>query len=419
MYLSQARRADAAGTPRPGLGPGARVLTGNVLALGLVSLLTDVSAEMVTAVMPLYLVFQLQFSPMQFGVLDGFYTGATAVLRLVGGHVADRFRRNKAVAGVGYAMSAVCKLGFLLAGRSLPLLGLVIGLDRAGKGLRTAPRDAMISLSVPPEAQGRAFGVHRAMDTAGALAGPFAAAGVVALVGAAYDAVFIVSCCVAVVGVLALVLFVREPDAPAADPRPARAAGKTLLREAAALLADRPFRRVLVAMLPLSLATISDAFLYLLLQRRLDIDTGWLPLLPAGVAAAFLLAAVPFGRLADRVGRWVVVTGGYAALLACYLLVLLPPAPATLAAVLVLRGLSYAATDGVVSALVGPLLPPERRATGLAVVQTGQALGAATASWLFGLLWTEAGPLPAVQTMAVALGAAVVVAVPLLRKAGG
>lgn len=170
-------------------------------------------------------------------------------------------------------------------------------------------------------------------------------------------------------------------------------------------------------MLPLSLATISDSFLYFMLQSRLDIEASWLPLFPVGVSAAYLVAAVPFGRLADRVGRSTVVIGGYAALLACYALLLLPPGPAVLVAALVLRGLSYASTDGVVSALAGPLLPEERRATGLAVVQTGQALGAMVASWVFGVLWTARGPQAAVVVMAAGLGVALAVAVPLLRRA--
>ncbi|WP_203991999.1 MFS transporter [Sphaerisporangium rufum] len=399
--------------PRPGTGTRRAVITGNVVALGVVSLLTDVSAEMVTAVLPLYLVYGLQLSPAVFGLLDGVYTGATAVLRLAGGHVADRFRRRKLVAGLGYGISAVCKLGFLAAGRSVPLIGLAIGLDRAGKGLRTAPRDALISLSAAPEAQGRAFGLHRAMDTAGALAGPLVAFGVLAAAAGAFDAVFVVSFCVAAAGVLVLVLFVREHAGTAARRAPVR------LRDAAALLRDRGYRRVLLGTAPLGLATISDAFLYLMVQRGHDLPANALPLLPVGVAAAYLLAAVPFGRLADRVGRGRVVIGGYAALLACYLLLLVPagPAgPAAVAAVLVLRGLSYAATDGVVSALAGPLLPEERRASGLAVVQTGQALGTMAASWAFGLLWTAAGPRAAVQVMAAALCAALAIAVPLLRR---
>jgi MFS family permease len=243
-----------------------------------------------------------------------------------------------------------------------------------------------------------------------------------------YDPVFVISACVAMVGVLVLVLFVREPGGDRARPAPsggspagghAAVRAKVSPRGARDLLRQKAFRRVLVAMLPLSLATISDSFLYIVLQRRLDIDAGWLPLLPVGVSAAYLVAAVPFGRLADRVGRSVVVIGGYLALLACYGLILLPPVPVVLVGVLALRGLSYAATDGVVSALAGPLLPEDRRATGLAVVLTGQALGTMAASWAFGLLWTAGGPAAAVEVMAAGLGVALVIAVPLLRKVRG
>ncbi|WP_182883105.1 MFS transporter [Microbispora sp. H10949] len=414
MYLSEARTGDT--RPRDERTSGRRplrVVTGNVLAIGMVSLLTDVSSEMVTAILPLYLVFGLGMSTVQFGVLDGVYTGATAVLRLAGGHVADRFRRRKAVAGAGYALSAVTKLGFLLAGRSAPLLGLVIGVDRAGKGLRTAPRDAIISLSAPYEAQGRAFGVHRALDTAGALAGPLVAFGVLELALGSYDAVFVTSFCVAVLGVLVLVLFVREPDGVA------RGRARVSLAQATALLGPGPFRRVLLAVVPLSLTTISDAFLYLLVLERLDVAARWLPLLPVVVSAPYLLAAVPAGRLADRLGRPKVVLGGYGALLACYLLVLAADHPVVSVAVLLLRGLGYAATDGVVSALVGPLLPERRRATGLAVVQTGQALAAMAASWIFGVLWSWLGPRAAVGVMAAGLAITLVAAFLVLPRNGG
>lgn len=155
-------------------------LSANVFALGAVSLITDISAEMVTAVLPLYLVLGLQLSPMAYGVIDGTYTGATALLRIVGGYVADRTRSRKAVAGVGYALSAVAKLGLLAAGRSVAAVGLVIAVDRTGKGLRTAPRDALITLSTPPDALGRAFGVHRALDSLGAFLGSLVALAVLA-----------------------------------------------------------------------------------------------------------------------------------------------------------------------------------------------------------------------------------------------
>lgn len=237
VYLSTIDRPTGTGRSR-----GVKVVGGNVLALGTVSLVTDVSAEMVTAVLPLYLVLGLHLSPLAYGVVDGVYTGATAVLRLVGGYVADRVRGRKVLAGLGYALSAVAKLGLLAAGRSLAGIGFVVAVDRMGKGLRTAPRDALITLSTPPSALGRAFGVHRTMDAVGAFLGPLVALAVLAGSGQSYDAVFVTSFCVAVLGVAVLVLFVRERDPLAAVP-----ARRPAPRDAVALLRSPGLRRLVLA----------------------------------------------------------------------------------------------------------------------------------------------------------------------------
>ncbi len=150
MYLAESRSSTSTKVERRRW----RRVPANVVALGVVSLVTDISSEMVTAILPLYLVIGLGLNPLQFGLLDGLYAGATAVLRLVGGHVADRWRRLKAVAGIGYGLSAVSKLGLLAAGTSVAAIGGVLAVDRAGKGIRTAPRDALISLSSEPGGAG-------------------------------------------------------------------------------------------------------------------------------------------------------------------------------------------------------------------------------------------------------------------------
>src|SRR3954452_23191531 len=138
-----------------------------VLLLGLCSLLTDISSEMVATVLPLYLVSTLGFTPLQFGVVDGLYQGAGAFVRFGAGFVGDRWRRHKEVALLGYGLSTACKLALAAVGTGFGASSAIVLVDRAGKGIRTAPRDAMISLATPRERLGASFGVHRAMDTAG------------------------------------------------------------------------------------------------------------------------------------------------------------------------------------------------------------------------------------------------------------
>ncbi|MFC5002323.1 MFS transporter [Dactylosporangium cerinum] len=399
----------------PAAGPRRRrlaLVSGNVVALGTVSLITDVSAEMVTAVLPLYLVLGLHVSPLAYGVIDGVYTGATALLRLVGGFVADRIRSRKLVAGLGYTLSAVAKLGLLLAGRSMAAIGAVIAVDRLGKGVRTAPRDALITASSPPEALGRAFGVHRTMDGIGAFLGPLAALAVLAAAGESYDAVFVTSFCVAALAVVVLVLFVRErPDGGKPE------APKVTVGEAAGLLRAAPVRRLVAAACLLGLATIGDGFVYLMLQRREDLSLVWFPLLAVGTSLAYLLLATPLGLLADRIGRLPVVLGGYAALGVTYALLFGPFGGWPLLVVtLALHGLFYAATDGVLVALAGPVLPARLRTTGIALIQTGQALAYLASSVLFGLAWQAWGPQTASRVAALGVALVVVATLTLLRK---
>ncbi|MFJ1968325.1 MFS transporter [Streptomyces sp. NPDC087903] len=420
MYLTDRSTPQAAGTEQGRRrGPGPRVAP-VVLVLGTVSLITDISSEMVTAVLPLYFVTTLGFSPLGFGALDGLYNGVSALVQLTGGHLADRVRNHKLMAGLGYGLSALCKPLLLLAS-SIGTLGTVLALERTGKGLRTAPRDAMISLSTPSEKQGRAFGVHRAMDTTGAMLGPLAAFFILRAAADGYDAVFGVSACVAALGVLVLVLFVpgrrqdaRQDEAGAADGRP-----PVRVREALDLLRLPRLRALAGCAALLGLTTVSDAFVYLLLQRRAGIGEQWFPLLPLGTAAVFLLLAVPVGALADRVGRHVVFLAGHVALLVGYALLLWAPAtPVLPCVVLALHGVFYAATDGVLPAALADIVPAQLRASGLAIVGTSQALARFCCSLAFGAAWTVWGDGPALAGSAVGLLCCAMVAGTVLRPAG-
>ncbi|WP_416967016.1 MFS transporter [Streptomyces sp. 4F14] len=411
MYVADSRASTTDRAPASATVGAARVAP-TVLALGTVSLVTDVSSEMVTAILPLYLVTGLGLSPLGFGLLDGVYNGFSAVVRLIGGHLADRGGgRHKWVAGLGYAISAACKPLLLLV-HTLTPIGLVLAADRTGKGLRTAPRDALISLSSTPENRGRSFGVHRAMDTAGALLGPLAAFLILRATVDGYDAVFTVSFCIAVTGVLILVLFVpggRTERVPSPAQRPT-------LRAALALLRHRTLRRTAICALFLGLATVSDSFVYLLLQRRLGVPDRWFALLPLGTAAAFLLLALPLGRAADRVGRWRVFLAGHAALLAVYVVLLTSlHSPALPYLVLLLHGCFYAATDGVLMAAASDSVPEELRSSGLALVQTGQALARFACSLGFGALWTGWGDRTALGVSTLVLALCAVASLTLLR----
>ncbi|MFD4322299.1 MFS transporter [Streptomyces sp. NPDC058548] len=428
MYLATTGRPDAPPAPS---GVRRRV-PGTVLALGAVSLVTDVSSEMVTAVLPLYLVLGLGLSPLQFGLLDGLSTGATALVRLLGGATADRGGRHKQVGGLGYALSACSRLGLLLAGGATGWIATAIAADRLGKGVRTAPRDALITLHSPPEDLGRAFGTHRAMDTTGALLGPLAAFALLWATADAYDAVFAVSFSVGAFGVLLWVLLVpgrtrggekapvvpAEPRARGEFPAEPRARAGFLGGLFGGLLGgprSPEYRRIVICAGILGAATIGDAFLYLLLQRRLAFDATWFPFLPLGAAAVYLLLAVPAGRLADRTGRRAPLLYGHVALLLAYGLLLAPlPDPVVLLGVLLLLGVFYAATDGVLMALAGPFLTEGRQASGLAVVQTAQALARLGAAVAFGAVWTASGPETALVAALLALTAALCCAARLL-----
>lgn len=422
MYMTDRPRPDTprdasatdsapAGTASPVRSGARRGVGSTVVLLGLVSLLTDVSSEAVSAVLPLYLTAVLGLSPLAYGFIDGLYQGVSAVVRLLGGWLSDRADRPKWVAFLGYGLSALTKVA-LLAAQSLGAVTAVITVDRLGKGLRTAPRDALISASSPPATLGRAFGVHRALDTTGAAIGPLLAFAILWFVPGDYSSVFVASLAAAVMGLALLLLLVP-------DLRPRRDSGApsaALTPPSLRLLRQRRFGRLMLAAGTLGLLTISDGFLYLSLARRDDLAATWFPLLFVGTNVAYLVLAVPLGRLSDRLGRARVLVFGHLLLVGAYLCAAGPVGGlgSTLAC-LVLLGAFYAATDGVLAALTSTLVPAEVRASGIATTQTVVAAARFASSLAFGSLWLWLGRGPAVYAVAAALVVAVPVAWWLLR----
>ncbi|MES2992229.1 MAG: MFS transporter [Pseudomonadota bacterium] len=372
-----------------------------VYALGVTSLLTDVASEMVTAVLPLYFVFALQLAPLQVGLIDAVHQGAAALARLAGGWLADRWQRHKQVAAAGYGLSALCKLGWLAAGSSWPALSAVTAADRFGKGLRTPPRDALISLASDPARVGLSFGVHRAMDSFGALLGPLLAFALLAALPGAYDVVFVASFFIALAGLAALWLLVRNPAGRAA------AGARATRAQALALLRLPHLRRVMLAAMALGLATVADPFFHLLLQRSAALPVAWVPLFFLATALTYVALAVPAGRLADRIGRGRVFLLGHVLLLgACGALLAAGQHRAWGMLALGLLGAYYACTDGVLMAAVSGWLPAPVRASGFALVTTATGLSRLAGSALFGLLWQFGSLWTAVATFAVALAVA-------------
>lgn len=383
----------------------------NVWALGLTSLLTDVSSEMVTSILPLYVVLHLQMTPLAYGATDALYQGAAALVRTASGVVADRLKQHKLVAACGYALSAIAKLGYLVAGGWGATFLAVISVDRFGKGIRTAPRDALVAASARPGEAATAFGVHRAMDAAGAALGPLTAFAVLALAPGRYDQVFVVSLAAAVVGVAALLLLV--------DTRPA---GNTAVIQRArggqigAALGTPVFQRVLVAACVLSVASVSDGLLYLVLQRRHEFAAMRLPLLFVGTPLCYFLLAGPCGIVADRHGTRRLFLAGHVALAAVYaVLWQVDDATVAIGGALLLLGAYYAATDGILAAMASTVLPADARATGLGVLATATTAGRGLAALAFGALWTSSGTAVALPLFATGLGTAIVAGTWLLR----
>ncbi|MDI2020761.1 MFS transporter [Paenarthrobacter nicotinovorans] len=387
-----------------------------ILWLGIVSMVTDVSSESVSAILPLYVTGFLGLSTIAFGVIDGINQGASAIVRIAAGWAADRSGHPKRIALAGYGLSMLARIGFLFAGGFWAIAAIVTG-DRIGKGIRTAPRDALISVSAQPQHLARSFGVHRMLDNIGAAAGPLIAFFVLLMIPNGFSTVFVVSLAFAVIGVAVLALVVPDIQAKALKGAGARK-DRRLFAFSWSHLKEPGLGKLLIAAGMLGLVTIGDGFIYLVLQDRDSFAVQWFPLLFVGTNVVFLALAIPLGRLADRVGKIPVFVAGHVALLATYLLAAAPFGGlwATLGC-LFLLGAFYAGTDGVLAALASQLTPSGKLATGIASAQTVVALTRMLASAGFGVLWYAVGASTAMLLAGALLACAVVAVVFILRGA--
>jgi MFS family permease len=363
--------------------PGA-ALPRTVIALGAVSLLTDVSSEMLVPVLPLFLTGVLGASMVSLGLIEGIAECTASVLRIGSGWLSDHVGRRKPFLVAGYGLSTLAKGAMAFAQGWPALLGLRFA-DRVGKGMRNPPRDALIADTTPPQLRGRAFGLHRAMDTLGAAVGPLLAAVLLASWAAAGDEalrrVFLVSAVPGALAVLVLVLAVR-----AGPPRPAPS--RPLAAQARALGA--PFVRFLLADGVFQLGNSSMAFVLLRLQAA-----GWSPgqvaLAYAGYNLLYAALSLPLGAFSDRVGRRPLLLAGYAVYALAYAVLAWAATRAGVLVALALLAAFSALIEGQARSLVADLVAPEVRATAFGVYHGVVGMALLPASLAAGLLWERVG----------------------------
>lgn len=360
-----------------------RGLPHTVVALGIVSLLTDLSSEMIYPLLPVFLLDVLGAGALALGVIEGVAESTAALLKVASGWWTDRMGRRKPLIVAGYGLSGAMR----------PLLGLatawpvVVALrfaDRVGKGLRTSPRDALIADATSPERRGAAYGLHRAMDHAGAVAGPLVAAGLLLLPGVTVRTVFLLAAVPAVVVMLVLVTQVREPapGASADEATPSRPGDVGALGTA--------FRRLLVAVVVFTLGNSTDAFLLFRLADA-GIASGWIAVLWALHHLVKAVANLAGGRLADRVDRRNLVVAGWMVYAAIYAGFGLTGRTAPLVVLFLAYGAYFGLTEPVERAWVAALAPVGRRGAAFGWYHGSVGVTALPASLLFGAVYAAAG----------------------------
>jgi MFS family permease len=361
-----------------------RSLPRTVWALGLVSLLMDSSSELVHALLPLFMTGVLGASVLEVGLIEGIAEGTAAITKVFSGTLSDWLGRRKLLVGFGYGLAALSKPLFPLA-NSIALVAGARFMDRVGKGIRGAPRDALIADVVAPELRGAAYGLRQALDSLGAVLGPLAAVGLMALYAESLRAVLWVAVLPALAAVLVIAFAVREP---------ARAApGKThnpLSRAMLALLGARYWLIVGLGAV-LTLARFSEAFLVL---RGADVGLAptYVPLVMVAMSAVYALASYPAGLVADRGGQRALIGWGLVALIAADLALGAAHSVAALFAGVALWGVHMGLTQGLLSALVAAAAPAEARGTAFGVFNLVTGVVLIGASLLAGWLWDAHGP---------------------------
>lgn len=364
------------GQPRQGL-PRA------IWALGFVSLLMDVSSEMIHGLMPVFLVSVLGASTITVGLIEGIGEATASITKIASGILSDRLGKRKGLAVVGYGLATLSKPVFALA----PTAGWVLGArfaDRVGKGIRGAPRDALVGDLAPPGMEGAAYGLRQSLDNVGAFVGPLLAIGLMVLLSGDIRLIFWLALGPGAAALAVLVFMVRDPAPQELKPKPVSLDRATLSR------LGRPYWAVVLIGAVLTLARFSEAFV-ILRAEDIGLALALAPLVLVVVHVFSALSSYPAGVLSDRFGPRGMILSGFAALAVADLLLATASGLWAVFVGTAIWGLHLGLTQGVLSALVSGAAPKELRATAFGVFNLTSGLALLAASTVAGLLWEVAG----------------------------
>src|SRR5215218_2039590 len=376
-----------------------RGLPRNVVAIGLVSLLNDASSEIVYPLLPVFLAMSLGASAQAIGIIEGLAESISSLLKLFAGYLSDRLAKRKFLVVAGYSVASLARPLLAFAQTWTHVLAIRLT-DRVGKGIRTAPRDAMIADTVRVEQRGIAFGFHRAMDHAGAVIGPLIGYVLVILFVAnakspttgEFSRIFLVASAPALIAVLVAMFFMRES--------PVKSSSETEVKKLSLRGFDSNFKRFLLVLAVFTLSNSSDSFLIL---RAMDagVSIAVVPLLWAAHHGMKVLSSLLGGDLSDRLGRKRLIVSGWILYAAVYAGFAYATNQASLWVLFLVYGIYFGLAEGAEKALVVDLVRPEQRGTAYGLYNLAFGVTVFPASLLMGMIWDSKGPTTAFLISAV------------------
>ena len=359
-----------------------------VWLLGWASLVTDLASEMIYPLLPIFLTRVLGASAMSLGVIEGAAEAANSVLKIAAGRVTDRTGAPKPIVLTGYGLSGAVRPLIALVTSWTQVLGLRF-IDRVGKGIRGAPRDAMLAQFSPPHLRGRVYGFHRAMDHSGAVLGPLAASAFLFFYPESYRSLFALS---VIPGIVVILILLRVPDIRAKQ----RTEPQEPLEPREPRL-TRDFWKAIAVIFAFSLGNASDAFLLLRLSD-LGVAAVWIPLLWSGLHVVKVLSSLAGGDLSDRFGRRALIAAGWLVYAIVYAAFGYFDSVGAVVAIFLMYGTYFGLTEGVEKAWVADLAPSRARGTAFGVYNAALGVGGLLSSVMFGVIWTRVSPTAAFFT---------------------